>query len=138
MATRRCDEDGELIPFDVPAHCAVNDPVHMTLDVQDPQQHRNQGRPLVECAAPLFLLATNAREADHAPLAEKQRHANSHWMRHTHMPLTPSGLRSPPAASFGLNHSDLSAQRRGQTRTTDRPRICYAEVSNDPAGLPIS
>ncbi|WP_323183119.1 hypothetical protein [Paraburkholderia sp. CNPSo 3076] len=31
-----------------------------------------------------FLLAAQAIEADHAPLAEKLRRASLHWMRHTH------------------------------------------------------
>jgi site-specific recombinase XerD len=31
-----------------------------------------------------FLLAAEAIEADHAPLAEKLRRASPHWMRHTH------------------------------------------------------
>jgi hypothetical protein len=71
-----------------------------------------------------FPLIAKAIEAEHAPLAEKLRRANPHWMRHTHATHVLSfggeahhGPRLP--ARLRLNDVDLSAQRRGQAGTPD-------------------
>lgn len=55
-----------------------------------------------------FLLAAKAIDADHAPLAEKLRHASPHWMRHTH-------------ATHALG--------RGAELTTVRDNLRHASVS---------
>jgi site-specific recombinase XerD len=55
-----------------------------------------------------FLLAADAIEADHAPLAEKLRRASPHWMRHTH-------------ATHALG--------RGAELTTVRDNLRHASVS---------
>jgi site-specific recombinase XerD len=55
-----------------------------------------------------FLLAAEAIEADHAPLAEKLRRASPHWMRHTH-------------ATHALG--------RGAELTTVRDNLRHASVS---------
>jgi site-specific recombinase XerD len=55
-----------------------------------------------------FLLAADAIEADHAPLAEKLRPASPHWMRHTH-------------ATHALG--------RGAELTTVRDNLRHASVS---------
>ncbi|WP_233885567.1 site-specific integrase [Paraburkholderia flagellata] len=55
-----------------------------------------------------FLLAAQAIEADHAPLAEKLRRASPHWMRHTH-------------ATHALG--------RGAELTTVRDNLRHASVS---------
>ncbi|WP_321958117.1 site-specific integrase [Paraburkholderia bannensis] len=55
-----------------------------------------------------FLLAAKTIEADHAPLAEKLRHASPHWMRHTH-------------ATHALS--------RGAELTTVRDNLRHASVS---------
>ncbi|CAB3807636.1 Tyrosine recombinase XerC [Paraburkholderia caffeinitolerans] len=55
-----------------------------------------------------FVLAADAIEADHAPLAEKLRRASPHWMRHTH-------------ATHALG--------RGAELTTVRDNLRHASVS---------
>jgi len=55
-----------------------------------------------------FLLAAEAIEADHAPLAKKLRCASPHWMRHTH-------------ATHALGH--------GAELTTVRDNLRHASVS---------
>ncbi|CAB3775337.1 Tyrosine recombinase XerC [Paraburkholderia humisilvae] len=55
-----------------------------------------------------FLLAAEAIEADHAPLAEKLRRASPHWMRHTHA---------------------IHALGRGAGLTTVRDNLRHASVS---------
>ncbi len=55
-----------------------------------------------------FLLAANAIEADHPPLAQKLRRASPHWMRHTH-------------ATHALG--------RGAELTTVRDNLRHASVS---------
>jgi site-specific recombinase XerD len=55
-----------------------------------------------------FLLAAEAIEADHAPLADKLRRASPHWMRHTH-------------ATHALG--------RGAELTTVRDNLRHASVS---------
>jgi hypothetical protein len=62
-----------------------------------------------------FMLAVQAIEADHRPLAEKPRRASPHWMRRTHACSWPwrrtDDRAGQPAARFRVDDVDLSVQQ---------------------------
>jgi site-specific recombinase XerD len=82
-----------------------------------------------------FLLAAQAIEADHPPLAEKLRRASPHWMRHTHathalgrgaeLTTVRDNLRHASVSTTSIYlHSDevKRARQIGEAFATDRRR----------------